>query len=113
MSGSRVSMPGSNTIRLGNLSCQLFYSHLCILRIFYVKTFLAGLCREKYFQKAFRFFWKRSKKLKNVVKKRYGPSGIENVLNNRYGPSGKKGRGSKFETMKFRTTGISKLRILK
>ena len=43
---------------------------------FYVKTCLARLFSEKRSQKALRPFGKKSKELKNVIKKRYARIGI-------------------------------------
>ena len=54
-------------------------------------TFIKKKINKKRPQNTLRFFWKKSKNLKNVLKKRYGPSGekvkkLKNVLKKRYVP---------------------------
>ena len=74
---------------------ERFLVNLCIEKtngsFFYVKTSLAGLFNENCRQKGLRPCWEKSKKLKSVEKcKLKKIRKLKNVLKKRFGPSGKK-----------------------
>ena len=58
-------------------SALISVTWVSIVGIFYMRTSSAGLFSEKYLHKALRPFWKKSKQLKNILKKYYNRIGTD------------------------------------